>query len=376
MTVSALYNDNIRFVANSTAPNATPVRASAGLSVSPSLLFGLETEVRKATGSVRVASNYYNNDRDLNSNDVYFNFGWKEKGERSEFSLVSNNSFDSTLASLLEDVGNLTERKQRQKISVNPNYSYNIDARSTFALGYRFEDVSFRDAKNTSLIDYRSNELLPSYRYKLDESNELQFNANLWQLITVPDNSNDSRSTFKTGLLNVLYNQALTETNAWSVGAGVYAVDENTPSSNNTPLARKERFNGVTALAKYQQKYESSGYSVSVARELNPSGQNTLLLTNRLGAEYTQGFSPFLSGGISAGYYKNKTIGSVAEKDTQYFRLTPTLNWKPAREWQLSGGLSYQRVKASTGPAPDTSANAKSAFVNFVYFWNKAAISR
>jgi hypothetical protein len=376
VAVSALYNDNIRFAANSTALNATPVRASSGASIAPSLLFGVETEVRKATGNLRVATNYYNNDRDLNSNDLYFNFGWREKGERSEFSLVSNNSFDSTLASLLQDVGNLTDRKQRQKISVNPTYSYNISDRSTLAMGYRFEDVSFRDAKNTALVDYRSNELLPSLRYKLDEKNDLLFNANLWQLITVPDNSDNSRSTFKTGLLNVLYNQALTETNSWSAGAGVYAVDESTPSSKNTPLERKVRFNGVTALAKYQQKYESSAYSITVAREINPSGENTLLRTNRIGADYTQGLSPYLSAGISLGYYKNNSLGGAAEKDGQYFRATPTLSWKPAREWQIEGGASYQRAKSSTAPAPEITATAKSAFVNFIYFWNKTALSR
>jgi opacity protein-like surface antigen len=375
VSVSATYSDNVRFLAQPTPEQ--PIRSNVIMSVSPSLLFGHETEVRKVTGKLRVAANRFNNDKSLDSNDAFFDIGWREKGERSEFSLTSNNAFDSTLASQLEETGNRTEdRKQRQKISVNPTYAYNYNGRLTLALGYRYEDVGFRDAAGTSLVDFRTNELLPALRYKLDERNELQVNTRLWQLITVPSDLTKSRSTYKSGLLNFLYNQALDESNAWSAGAGIYSINENTTGNQNNPLAaRKERFNGATALAKYQTKNEYGALSLIAAREINPSGENTLLQTNRIGVEYTQGLSTYFNAGISTGYYKNKVIGGE-EKDTQYFRVTPSVSWKPAREWQLDGGMSFQRAKNMPSNAAETTASAKSAYLNFVYFWNKAAISR
>jgi opacity protein-like surface antigen len=374
IAASVNYSDNVRLLSQSTP--AQPIRSNVVMSVSPGLLFGHETEVRKVTGKLRIATNRFNNDSDLNSNDAYFDVSWSEKGERSEFSMVSNNTFDSTLTSLLQDVGNRTDRKQRQKISVNPTYAYDIDNRVTLALGYRYEDVGFRDAQNTDLVDYRSNEILPALRYKLDERNELQVNTKLWQLITVPSNLEKSRSTYKSGLLNFLYNQTVNESQAWSAGLGIYSINENTTGNQKSPLELTARFNGATALAKYQRKNEYGATTLTVAREVNPSGENTLLLTNRIGVDFTQGVSDYLIAGVSAGYYKNKIIGGGIEKDSQYFRLAPALTWKPAREWQIDGGISYQRAKSIAGVAPETSATAKSAFMNFVYSWNKIAISR
>ncbi|MGB8337971.1 MAG: hypothetical protein WCD07_02435 [Burkholderiales bacterium] len=373
VTASTNYSDNIRFLSST---NGQLIQPNYVVSVSPGLLFGHETEVRKVTGKLRVAANRFNNDTNLNSNDAFFDINWSEKGERSEFSMASNNALDSTLASLLQDTGNRTDdRKQRLKISVNPTYAYNIENRITLALGYRYEDVGFRDARNTSLVDYRSNELLPALRYKLDERNELQVNTRLWQLITVPADLNQSRSTFKSGLFNVLYNQTIDESQDWSAGVGFYTINENTTGNNNDPLARTARFSGATAIIKYLWRNEYGNASFTAAREINPSGENTLLRTNRVGADISRGFSTYLTGGISAWYYKNDVISEGIEKNSNYLRVSPNLSWKPAREWQLDGGVVYQRSKI-TNVATETKANAKSAYLNFTYFWDKAAISR
>ncbi|MGB8855458.1 MAG: hypothetical protein WCC58_02175, partial [Burkholderiales bacterium] len=141
VSASATYSDNIRLLSQSTASD--PIQSNTIVSVSPALEFAHETEVRRVSGKARVAVNRYSKDSDLNANDAFFDISWREKGERSEFSMVSINAFDSTLATLLQDFGNPTERRQRQKISMNPTYAYNLDGRTTLALGYRYEDVSF-----------------------------------------------------------------------------------------------------------------------------------------------------------------------------------------------------------------------------------------
>jgi hypothetical protein len=243
-------------------------------------------------------------------------------------------------------------------------------------MGYRYEDVGFKEAQNTALVDYRSNELLPSLRYKLDERSELELNTKLWQLITIPDNLQISRSIFKSRFINAGYNKKIDESSAWSAGAGVYNIDEDTTASGPTFPGVRTTHNGVTGLLKYQRSSEYGNFSVSVARDINPSGENTLLRTNRIVADFSQGLTPYLTGIVSGGFYKNNSIGSNIEKNIQYLRLSPSLGWKPAREWQLDGGVVYQRSNSTTKGFPDTKADAKSAFLNFVYLWNKAAISR
>lgn len=374
VSASATYSDNIRLLSQSTASN--PIQANTIVSMSPALEFAHETEVRRVSGKARVAVNRYSKDSDLNANDAFFDISWREKGERSEFSMVSINAFDSTLATLLQDFGNPTERRQRQKISMNPTYAYNLDGRTTLALGYRYEDVSFRDSQNTGLVDFRSNELLPSLQYKLDELNELQLNTRLWQLITVPADLNISRSTFKSGLISALYVRALDESNIWSAGAGYYSINEDTTGNKNNPLQRVESHSGATALVRYLRKNEFNTISVTAAREINPSGENTLLLTNRLGMDFTQGLSPYLTAGVSLGVYKNSFIGAENKKSVEYFRASPSLAWKPAREWRLDAGIQYQRAKSTFNSSLESKANAKSAFLNLIYFWDKAAISR
>jgi hypothetical protein len=375
ITASTNYSDNIRLLDQSRV--AQPIKSNLEVSLSPAVVFGHETEVRSVKGRLRVAVNRFNNDKELDSNDAFVDINWREKGERSEFSFVSNNTFDSTLATALLDVGNPTTRKQRQKISVSPTYSYNFDDRLALALGYRFEDVGFRDTQDTTLVDYRSSELLPSLRYKLDEKNEVEVNTKLWQLITIPQSLAISRGTFKTGLLGVVYNKIVDERTGWSAGAGFYSIDENTSANNTLATERKKSFSGATALAKYQWRDEYSNASFILAREINPSGENTLLLTNRIGADYSQGLSPYLTAGVSAGYYKNDVIGGAIEKDSKYFRVSPNLVWKPAREWQIDLGASYQRSNSTINLANnETKAKAKSAYLNFIYYWDKAAISR
>jgi opacity protein-like surface antigen len=374
VSASTSFSDNVRFLDRATS--ADLINSNIILSVSPALQFGHETEVRNVKGKVRIAANRFNKDNELNSNDAFIDIAWRERGERSEFSFVSNSTYDSTLATLLQDVGNPTLRKQRQKISINPNYTYNLDANLALSMGYRFEDVGFKDAQKTSLVDYRSNELLPSLRYKLDERTEIELNTKLWQLITLPDNLQIPRSTFKTRLLGGGYNKKIDESSSWSAGAGIYNIGEDTTSiAVNTPGIQTTH-SGVTAALKYQRSTEYGNVNTILAREINPSGENTLLLTNRLGVDFSQGLTPYLTGLASVGYYKNKVIGGNIDKNVQYFRLSPSLSWKPAREWQIDGGVVYQRANSATKGFPETKANAKSAFLNFVYLWNKAAISR
>jgi hypothetical protein len=99
------------------------INSNTIFSLSPALQFGHETEVRNVKGKVRIAANRFSKDNELNSNDAFVDISWSERGERSEFSFVSNNTYDSSLATLLQDVGNPTTRKQRQKISINPTYA-------------------------------------------------------------------------------------------------------------------------------------------------------------------------------------------------------------------------------------------------------------
>ena len=374
VSASTTYSDNIRLLSQST--QQLPLQSNTIFSISPAVEFGHETEVRKVSGKLRAAVNRYSNDNELNANDAFFDLSWREKGERSEFSLLSNNTFDSTLATLLQEFGDPTERRQRQKISVNPNYAYNLNSRTTLGLGYRYEDVSFKDAGNTALVDFRSNELLPFAQFKLDGCSELQINAELWQLITVPADLAISRSTFKSGLLSALYVRTVDETNVWSAGAGYYAINQDTTGNTNNPLQRSESYNGVTALVKYLRKNEYNNTTITAAREVNPSGENTLLLTNRLVVDFAQGLTPYLNSGVTLGLYKNSAVGAENKKTSQYFRLSPSLSWKPAREWRLDGGIQFQRVKTTVASGQDTKADAKSAFLNLIYYWDKTAISR
>ncbi|MGB9149745.1 MAG: hypothetical protein WCB36_05810 [Burkholderiales bacterium] len=375
VTAATNYSDNFRLLDESRL--VQPIQSNIEFSVSPALQFGHETEVRNVKGKLRIAANRFNNDKALNSNDAFFDINWVEKGERSEFRLLSNNSFDSTLATLLQDVGNATEdRRQRLRVSVNPTYAYNLDARLALALGYRYEDVGFRDARNTVLVDYRSNELLPSLRYKFDERNELEVNTRLWQLITVPDNLSISRSTFKSGFLSATYNQTIDESSSWSAGVGYYSIDENTTGNTNSTLERKTTYSGPTAIAKYMWRNEYGNASVTAAREINPSGENTLLRTTRVGADLSRGISTYVTAGISSSAFKNDVIGGAIEKSSKYFRVSPSLSWKPARNWNIDGGVVYQRTQTTSNVAANTKADAKSVYLNFIYVWDKTAVSR
>ncbi len=374
ISASTGFSDNVRLQAPSV--NGDPIQSNIILSVAPAVKVGIDTEVRSVSARGRVVTNRFTKDATLNNNDAYLDINWREKGERSEFALISNNAFESTLGTLLENFGVPTERRQRQKVSAFPNYTYNYTDRAAVSLGYRFEDVGYRDAQATSLVDYRSNEIIPGWRYKLDQGDEVEVKATIWRLITIPDSAQVSRGTFKTALLDGLYKRPINERSSWSAGAGLYSVSENVTASLLTPIERTGKHTGVTANVRYQLNMETGIVSANVVREVSPSGQNTILLSNRLGVNWSQGLTPYLNASVAAGFYKNKSIAGPPSADSQYFRLAPGINWKPGREWDVDGGLAFQKVTTSSGAASDTSARAKSAFINVTYYWNRTAISR
>lgn len=374
MAVSTSFSDNVRLQAQGTSTE--PIKSNIILSASPAVKVGIDSEVRSVSGRARVVVNRFTKEETLNNNDAYLDISWREKGERSEFALMSNNAFESTLGTLLENFGIATERRQRQKVSAYPNYTYNYSDRGAVSLGYRFEDVGYRDAQATSLVDFRSNEIIPAWRYKLEQNDEVEIRASAWRLITIPDSAQVSRGTFKTYLLGGVYKRTIDERSSWSAGAGLYSVDENVTASLLTPIERTGKHNGATANLRYQLTTERGFFSANAAREIIPSGQNTIFLSNRLSINWSQGLTPYLNAQLSAGLYKNQSVAGPPSADSQYFRLAPGLNWKPAREWDLDTGFAFQKVTTSNSAAQDTSARGKTAFINATYYWNRTAISR
>ncbi len=379
VALSTSYDDNIRFFAE----NNPAIRSNFGVTVSPGVLFGLETEVRKVSGKVRVASRRYNKDTDLNANDVLFDFDWKEKGERSEFGLTSNNSLDSTLATLLEQTGLPLERKQRQRISAFPSYTYNLDERTALSIGYRFEDVGFKDAQKTALLDYRNNEIIPAWRYRTAQNDEIELNARLGSLKTLPNSLVVPRTKFKNSAINGLYSHPVDETLSWSVGLGVFNVDADASESQPIPPpalptpARTTKQSGVQGGFKVLQRYLSGNIGFNAGREINAAGVNALVDTRRAVVEWNQNLTELSRFALTTAYYDNTTIGGAEADKIRYFRIEPRLTWVPSREWSLDGGLSYRNARQPVNNGgDDRKLTSKGAFINFIYTWNKTAISR
>jgi hypothetical protein len=134
---------------------------------------------------------------------------------------------------------------------------------------------------------------IPVWRYKLDENDEVEIKSHLWQLVTVPDSTQISRGTYKTLLLGGVYKRPIRENSSWSAGLGGYSIDENVTVSLATPIARNQNQNGVTANLRYLFNQEDGYFSAQAAREINPSGQNTILLTNRAGISWSKGLTPY-----------------------------------------------------------------------------------
>jgi hypothetical protein len=372
------YNDNIELTS---APHPTVW----GLLLAPEIKFSGTTETTNVTGGVRFSVNRYS-ESNLNTVDHSVGLRSSYQAERNRFAFDFDSVRDSTLVSELLETGVVQVRRQRDRLTANPSWRHSLTEATAITVSYGYTDVRYADTHNTSLSDYRDQQLSVGAISNLTERAALTLSAYYDWYETDP-------RTFeaKTAGIQARYDHAFSETLRGSVAVGARNTRSTQSSQafvcsgpilfglcfgdiSQVTLTRSDRSTGLTFLGSIDRKFETALLTAQLSREIYPTGIGAIVETDRLGGAWQQQWSPTVTFFVDASVYHTRYVGNfVSGSNTRYWRIEPRVTWKITDNWTLLSGYSHSRVAYENNSA---SAAANVAYVVLSYTWPKLSVSR
>jgi hypothetical protein len=101
---------------------------------------------------------------------------------------------------------------------------------------------------------------------------------------------------------------------------------------------------------------------------LTPSGGGTVAQRDELTLQWNYALRPKWGFVLKGRYFKDRSVETLdskrAENDREWLYLSPTLEWRFAREWSLNGSYTYRRRKSDRDPK---AADGNTVMLSLVY---------
>lgn len=384
------YNDNIHLT---TAPH----NSVWSTTLSPSVKFGGRSEILEVAGGARLNFNRYSGESGLDTNDQMFTLTSGYKLERDTWGLDASYTRDSTLASELATTGIVQVRKQRNSSNVAPSWTHIFSERGSLKLDYQLQQAKYDDAAAIGLIDYSNQSLSASLIYLLSGQDQASISAYSSKYETSP-------ATYKSDNQGVQFGvtHAFSETLKGSVTGGVRttrSIVQNDASycswlgysfprsfcSNESVIASggiivpvtvttETRAHGSLLNATLEKQFETMALNGRLSRDVNPSGNGSLVETDRISIGLSGKLSPTLTGGLNVSTSDSRYLnGVLTTAATHYLAFEANLGWHVTEWWVMDAGYRYSRQQNPTGTLVPTS---NVVYVNLNYNWPKISVSR
>jgi hypothetical protein len=377
LDLKAGYDDNIRMTTDNKVSSAVGT-------VSPSAVFSVTTPNSGASGSARFDFRRYEDDSNLDDNNSYFNLDLHHDRERSRLGLGLGFTRDTTLDSQLEATGLVFDRVRRQSITASPNWTWALDERTQFGVGYTYNDVEYKNAGDTGFVNFNVN----SGQLFLNRAVNERTSASLSLSRTRSDNDNDVKSTNTSIRAGGSYR--FSETLSTSLSAGLRYTEVDFSQSTLIPVFIPGIPTPVGFLQSQRDVSKSdSGYvfsgsitrtflrgqvSLSASRDISNDINGTPREVRRLSFSNLYRFSETLSGQLQLQLYNTESGNGFGQTDNRnYYAVTPSISWKFAQFWSLSGSYRY-RLQTFDNSSDEAIGNA--AYLTLTYRWPKIAVSR
>ncbi len=364
------FNDNIAL-----SPNTKD--SVWGYQVAPKAVLSWREELSEVAGETRLGLNRYPTRSGLDTTDFLALLRLSTASERNGYGLSASFNRDSTLATEARQTGVVQNRKQRNQLSLAPNYRRTLSERESAAVQYQFSDVRYQSG--AGLLDYRDHQLVASYA--LAWSARLKWDTSAsWSKFKTQDSSirTDTKS------LNLGMTYAISERANLGLSAG-WRTSETQIVSNTRlcPLGSQflcdvfgvapvvltqsstTRGRGLVLSANTDFDSDVGRLSLSLSRGVNPTASGLTVRTDRIGIQWRRDLSERLSAGLSSAWLRSVYDGNLGAS-SRYVTFEPTLSWK-LRD-RLTLGLSYSYVRTRTDNTPG-SAGANAAYLSIGYQW-------
>ncbi len=324
--------------------------------------FGFRTEVSDVKFTLRLDDSHYRDNSDKDNSGQLLKLDSAYKLNRSLLRLNGAYEVDSTLTSELETTGYVQQNKRRIKKSFSPSWSYDLTERASTQLGYSYSDVSYKDAEQMGLSDYRYDTLYAALTYRLSELSQASVTA-----VASAYESDRTGLEYDTRGLRFGFASQLSETLSTNLSLGFER------SSSKSDVAESTSDTGLTLDLSLQKRWEISSLRGTLSMSESPSGDG-MLHSTKLGIGYSRKLSPRTTLGIDASLVQNSSGGGRSSDgdDRRYVTFEPRLSWKATRWWTLS--TSY-RYRAQEYTSLDTGiARSNAIFFNVQYTWPRESV--
>ncbi|MDP2026007.1 hypothetical protein [Sulfuriferula sp.] len=364
------YNDNINLT-------ALPHEAVWGTILTPSLKLSRNTEVSQTYASLLVNINRYRGQTGLNRNDLYYTLGSNYKTERDIWAGDFSYTSDSTLTSELNQTGVVLARAQHNLLSLKPSWTRQLTERGSVRLSYMFNDSRYSGGAASGLVDYTYHVAAADWLYQMSEKDQLSMTASYSRFLTTNNNYTANTVGLQGGLthsfsetlqgtlqLGVNQTRSTLKTNAVQ-----FVFDPSTFSFVPVLVANTLTTSNLVPVlsAKLSKQFETGTLTGTASRELQPTGNGSLVETDRLGLDASRSFSEKLVGSANAAVYRSRYIGgAVNAPSSRYYSLGLGLNWRMDERWRLDGGYRYARSEYQNSSVAPTS---NLVYATITYAW-------
>lgn len=375
VTLREEYNDNFLLT-------TLPHNAVWGTILTPSLKLSRRSEVSETSVSARLNFNRYAGERDLDRNDQYYKLNSSYKSERNIWAGDFSYTRDSTLFSELDETGIVQTRAQRNRLSLAPSWTRMLSERNSLRLGYQIDRVSY-DSNSAGLIDYRNQSVDAGWLHQFSPKDLVT----LALFYSTFQTANDSNKANTIGLQGGLTHD-FSETMQGSIVLGVRSIKSTVKGLSTQlveilpgfflPVLVPQTLNTTdraTVLnARLEKRFETVTINGSVSREQSPTGNGSLVETDRLRIGVSRRVTENLTASANGNVYHSRYIGNaVNAADRKYYELALNLNWRMTERWRVESGYRYARLEyQSSGTAPDSNL----VFASIRYDWPIISIAR
>lgn len=367
------YNDNINLT-------ATPHNSVWGTILTPSVKFAKSTEVSQTSASVIYNINRYSGQTGLDRIDQFYVFNSNYKTERDVWAGDFSYTRDSTLASELSQTGIVLTRAQHKLLTLTPSWTRALSEQTSLKLSYQFNNSSYDGGAASGLVDYTYHTAEADWLYQANEKNQLSLSASYSRFQTAGANYTANTVGLQAGLTH-----GFSETLQGTVVLGVNQTRSTVKSTSLQFVPVPPFFVSVVNTAttsnlvpvlsaQLTKQFESGSINLSASRQLVPTGNGSLVETNRLGLGATRSFNEKLTGSANAAVYRSRYIGSaVVAPNSLYYQADFSLGWQMSEHWKLDSGYRYARSAYQNNSVAPVS---NLVYANIRYDWQKISVSR
>ena len=347
------YDDNVRL----TSANE---ETSTGGEFEVGVELMNDSEVSHTVLRPRFRFNKYASEGDLDTNELFLTLSTSFQGERSTLGLSANLNRESSISTELQDTGNVAVNRQRNLVSVSPQWRYRLSPRNTIDLGGVIQSVRWPDDKDNFLNEYNNNEVSIGFTRAL--SPLLEFKSKAYQKSF--DSIETGFEAATTGV-DVGLSRKFSERTQGSFSVGGWRSD----LTNDTG---KDQISGASAKLDVQHQTTLANVDVRLVRDLVPSSLGDVREDTKLGVGVEFRATEKMSWGMNGSWQQSSTAGGlVSSLDRTYYEATPYLAWRLNRQLRLKASfqITQQDIDQSAGKQ-----NRNKLFVSLEYRQDKRFI--